>query len=446
MVLRSPSRQTKFQYYLLQSAGLVFRIDGTCATLMRKALLITFRDTNFLRFVCLSLSATVVWLTILPTLAEDPITLESEGALELLEAQILKNQENSAMPTPAKPSPTRQNPPLPMNPAVVDGTRKSESSEESLPPPAKFDSVQIAPALPYINPSMGPAAESVDPQKMNSLPNQAASPSGQPFLGLTLQRPSGNLLGLRVVAIADRSPAWKSGFQISDRVLAVSDQAISSIEDFAEIISDYAPGDQIRFLVDRNGTKKQINSVLMDRQLADRSLPGNEPPATRKYEPVGSLTPYPSKSRSFGVAVAPLSTAFRNHFGIPAYRGASVLEVRKDSPASQAGLHPGDCIVAMNNEDVQSDQDVLRWQLESEPGEVLPISFYRGGSFIQAEIVVPGDSQTTIPIPYNYPSADLPLGATIRPQLSDSVQAEILELRREVERLRDQLRAAEQRR
>ena len=399
-----------------------------------------------MRFVCLSLSAAVVWLTVLPTLAEDPVTLESDGALELLEAQILKNQENPAKPTPVKPSPTRPNPPLPTNPSMVDGTRKSESSEESLPPPTKFDSLQIAPSVPESNASMGPAAESVNPQRMNSLPNQVVSPTGQSFLGLTLQKPRGNLLGLRVVAIADRSPAWKSGFQISDRVLAVSDQAISSIEDFAEIISNYASGDQIRFLIDRNGRKKEINTILMDRQLAALALPNNEPASTKNYEPIGSLSAYPSKSRSFGVAVAPLSTAFRNHFGIPAYRGASVLEVRKDSPASQAGLHPGDCIVAMNNEDVQSDQDVLRWQLESEPGTVIPISFYRGGSFIQAEIIVPGVSPSTDPIPYNYPSADLPLGATVRPQLSDSVQAEILELRREVERLRDQLRAAEQRR
>ena len=413
---------------------------------MRKVLPITFDDTNFPRFVCLALSATVVWLTILPTLAEEPITLESNGALELLEAQILKNQENSAKPNQVKPKPAPLNPALPLNPAEVAGTPTSDSSEESLPRPAMIESVQIAPSVPEINLSNGLAGETINPEKMNSLPNQVASPTGQPFLGLTLQKPSGNLLGLRVVAIADRSPAWKSGFQMSDRVLAVSDQAVSSIEDFAEIISEYAAGDQIRFLIDRNGRKKEINSILMDRQLAALTLPNNEPASTKKYEPIGSLSAYPSKSRSFGIAVAPLSTAFRNHFGIPAYRGASVLEVRKDSPASQAGLHPGDCIVAMNNEDVQSDQDVLRWQLESEPGTVIPISFYRGGSFIQAEIVVPGVSQSTDPIPYNYPSADLPLGATIRPQLSDSVQAEILELRREVERLRDQLRAAEQRR
>ncbi|MCY2976931.1 MAG: PDZ domain-containing protein [Planctomycetota bacterium] len=435
----------------------------------------TFKAASVTRFIYLSVSAAVVWLTILPTIAEEPITLDSDSALELLEAQILKNQQNTSKPNPPKPNPPKpqsstQNPIPQSNPAAKDGTPggsvagpqvlNSASSEESLPPPIQTESikpdsirnesVQMAPLVPDATPAIGPlqgiAGESVSPRKVNALPNQVASPSGQPFLGLTLQKPSGNLLGLRVVAIADRSPAWKSGFLVSDRVLAVSDQAVSSIEEFAEVISSYSPGDQIRFLVDRSGRKKEITSILMDRQLADLSLPIDDPQAPKNYEPLGRLSASPNNSRSFGFALAPLSNAFRNHFGIPAYRGASVLEVRQNSPASQAGLSPGDCIVAMNNEDVQSDQDVLRWQLESDPGTVLPISFYRGSSFIQAEIVVPGVRGMPDAVRYNYPSSDLPLGATIRPQLNDNVQEEILELRREVQRLRDELRASEQRR
>jgi hypothetical protein len=435
---------------------------------MRKApsnTLRTSKATCLTRSIYLSVSAAVVWLTILPTIAEEPITLDSDSALELLEAQILKNQQNASKPIPLKenlpkPQSSTQNPVTQSNPTANSGipgsnsavprVLSSASSEESLPPPVKpesirNESVQMAPLVPDTTLSLDDSGESVSPRKVNSLPNQVASPSGQPFLGLTLQKPSGNLLGLRVVAIADRSPAWKSGFLVSDRVLAVSDQAVSSIEEFAEVMSSYSPGDQLRFLVDRSGRKKEITSILMDRQLADLSLPINEPQAPKNYEPLGSLSASPNNSRSFGFALAPLSNAFRNHFGIPAYRGASVLEVRQNSPASQAGLSPGDCIVAMNNEDVQSDQDVLRWQLESEPGTVLPISFYRGNSFIQAEIVVPGVSGMPDAVRYNYPSSDLPLGATIRPQLNDNVQEEILELRREVQRLRDELRAVERR-
>ncbi len=422
----------------------------------------TFIATKVPRLTYLSISAAVVWLTILPTIAEEPITLDSDGALELLEAQILKNQQNATKSNPPKSQAPKQSPVPQSNASVNSGdgprTLDSSSSGESLPPPARMESikpesirsesVQMAPAVPNTTPPIGIGGESVSPRKVNGLPNQVASPSGQPFLGLTLQKPSGNLLGLRVVSIADRSPAWKSGFLVSDRVLAVSDQAVSSIEEFAEVMSNYAPGDQIRFLVDRSGRKKEITSILMDRQLADLSLPINEPQTSvpQSYEPLSSLSANPNNSRSFGFALAPLSNAFRNHFGIPAYRGASVLEVRQNSPASQAGLAPGDCIVAMNNEDVQSDQDVLRWQLESEPGTVLPISFYRGSSFIQAEIVVPGISGMPDAVRYNYPSSDLPLGSTIRPQLNDNVQEEILELRREVQRLRDELRASEQRR
>ncbi len=53
------------------------------------------------------------------------------------------------------------------------------------------------------------------------------------YLGMTVERSPVGLPGLRVVDVIQQSPAWKSGFRVGDRVLAVSGQAVSSIDEFA---------------------------------------------------------------------------------------------------------------------------------------------------------------------------------------------------------------------
>jgi len=402
---------------------------------------------NFWKAICTLVSAMIFLLSILPVWADEPLTLQSTNPLEQLEAEILKNQERSGKAPKVKPTPPAPvaKVPLPANQPESTVPPKLEPSNENLPPPKRNGSSRIQPSAPQIAvPRIDTPTEANSPVRSDADSLQTAMPSGQSYLGLTLHKPSGNLLGLRVVAVSDKSPAWKSGFIVSDRVLAVSDQAVSNIDEFAEVLSNYAPGESVRFLIDRSGRKKELICILMDRQLADLSLPENERATT--LGPSGYLPTNNAQSnalfsaeRSLGVALVPLSTAFRNHFGIPAYRGASVLEVRPNSAASDAGLVPGDCLVEFNTQSVESDRDVLRLQYDAQPGDLVPISFYRGGALIQSQIVIPSNGKIFV----RPQVQDLPLGAVVRPELSDEVQQEILELRREVQRLREQVQALE---
>lgn len=200
---------------------------------------------------------------------------------------------------------------------------------------------------------------------------RTAQPGGG-YLGMTVESSAGGGFGLNVSQVTPDSPAFKAGFRPGDRLIGVEGTAVATVEDFAIQLAEYPPGTPIRFLVDRRGKNMSLVAVLMDRNIANR-IHGNVPGAI-PYDPIA---PQPGEA-FFGVNVANMSDAFRKQFAIGAYRGASVTDVVAGSPAEQAGLRPGDCIVSMRGEEVKNADDVYNHVLSASPGELLEFTFYRG--------------------------------------------------------------------
>lgn len=57
--------------------------------------------------------------------------------------------------------------------------------------------------------------------------------------------------------------------------------------------------------------------------------------------------------------------------------GAMVLEVAEDSPASEAGLHEGDVIAALDDEPVLGPGSLVEMIAEREPGDEVELTVYR---------------------------------------------------------------------
>jgi hypothetical protein len=66
--------------------------------------------------------------------------------------------------------------------------------------------------------------------------------------------------------------------------------------------------------------------------------------------------------------------------------GAYVLEVVPGSPAANAGMQPGDVIVAINGGPISSYQEVTGLVGQSKPGDPMKIDFLRGGQTMSVEV------------------------------------------------------------
>jgi membrane-associated protease RseP (regulator of RpoE activity) len=130
-------------------------------------------------------------------------------------------------------------------------------------------------------------------------------------------------------------------------------------------------------------------------------------PAPRRFgEPAGLVSapivpapaaPFPRATAAatapgrpaLGVRTVPVDTSMQSRFRLPDPRGAFVIGVVHDLPASRAGVPPGSVIVAINERPVGSPQDLS--QLVSHGPVGIPVSLtyvLPGGEAKRAEVVL----------------------------------------------------------
>ena len=78
-----------------------------------------------------------------------------------------------------------------------------------------------------------------------------------------------------------------------------------------------------------------------------------------------------------GVRISPVTKELAQPLGLNDARGALVRMVEKGSPASEAGIKPGDVIVSYNHKRVDKSEDLVDMVTRTEPGTRIPIELIR---------------------------------------------------------------------
>ncbi|MEM9967483.1 MAG: Do family serine endopeptidase [Pseudomonadota bacterium] len=94
-----------------------------------------------------------------------------------------------------------------------------------------------------------------------------------------------------------------------------------------------------------------------------------------------------------GVNIRPMSEEVANVLGYANPKGAVIEAVSKDSPASQAGLKPGDVIIAYQNVDIANLRDLTRAVATTIPGETVTLMVLRQGQERSIDVTI-GSLQT----------------------------------------------------
>jgi putative serine protease PepD len=156
------------------------------------------------------------------------------------------------------------------------------------------------------------------------------------------------------------------------------------------------PGNSGGPLVDASGAVVGINTaIIADSQNVGFaiSIDSARPIIDQLQQGNGEITP---DTPRLGVTTLPLDTvpdAVREQFEIEADEGAFVDDVLPGSGADDAGLRPGDVIVAIDGEEITSNEQLGEIIGEHRPGDTIEITFERGGEeqTVTAEIGRLGD-------------------------------------------------------
>ena len=179
-----------------------------------------------------------------------------------------------------------------------------------------------------------------------------------------------NMNGALVTSVEPDSPAAKAGFKEGDFIIDFNGQTVKDMRQLRLLVSQTAPGKTVKVKIMRDGKEKILTATLAEipKEMLARS--GQAQPGERGKSDKDALD---------GVEVTDLDAQARREAGVPDnIRGALVTNVDQDSNAAEAGLQPGDVIVEINRQPVQSADEAVTLS-EKAQGDRIRLRVWRGG-------------------------------------------------------------------
>ena len=162
--------------------------------------------------------------------------------------------------------------------------------------------------------------------------------------------------GAMVAGIDPKGPAAAAHLRNGDVILSFDRQPIPEMRVLPRVVAETQIGTDVPVEILRDGKRQTVQVKVAQLQEAPPQKASDAAPAPKKPAPL-QLT----ELSGLGLGLTPLNDASRKKFSLPADRsGAVVGQVAEGGPAAKAGLHPGDVIVEVQQENVSSPEDVQK--------------------------------------------------------------------------------------
>lgn len=282
---------------------------------------------------------------------------------------------------------------------------------------------------------------------------------------------------LVIVDVVADGPVARAGIVPHDTLLGINGKPLRTSDELAAALAALAPGMTVKMAIGK-GDRIEEKSVVSAPRPALSATPGWQgreatvapPPASKSFgvapQPAPATLPPPSLAQpsagdargrtALGVRTLPVDPGVQARYRLPEQRGAYVIGVVHDLPASKAGVPPGSVIVALDNQPVRDPNDLTRLVTRGPVGSPVTLRFVLpGGESRQADVVLqsleqpleralvggpttdPGDGIGEISPPTLLQETRRPAADELPPQ--PSLQQEVLLLRQRVEALERQL-------
>ncbi|MCC8194614.1 MAG: PDZ domain-containing protein, partial [Deltaproteobacteria bacterium] len=169
---------------------------------------------------------------------------------------------------------------------------------------------------------------------------QTLDESGAKALGLPNDK--GALIG----DVLPNNPAATAGMKPGDVILSINGETVDSSADLSRKVAAIKPGDSAKFVVWRNGSKKELTVKIAER-TTETAKGKSDANATRD-----------ALAESLGMSVRNLSKEDATRMRLENTEGVVVIKVDNGKNAAEAGIRVGDVIIAANGEPV-ADVDAL---------------------------------------------------------------------------------------
>jgi Do/DeqQ family serine protease len=168
--------------------------------------------------------------------------------------------------------------------------------------------------------------------------------------------------------------------------LARTRVGVSDYQFFIQTDAAINPGNSGGALIDMNGRLVGINTAIYSRTGGSHGIGFAIPSNMVKLVVRSAMTGKRVKRPWLGAKLQTLTSDIADSLGLDRVAGALIKQVRKKSPAAQAGLRPGDVIIAVNGKQV-ADPRAFRYRFSTnELGGAAALDVVRDGRVVPLRV------------------------------------------------------------
>jgi serine protease Do len=169
--------------------------------------------------------------------------------------------------------------------------------------------------------------------------------------------------GVFVEQVTPGGPSEKAGMKDGDVLTAINGKPITDGNQLIATVASTPVGSSLNIAVDREGKRHDLKVVVADRAQLFPEQDANGP---QDSTPNGEPT-----TAKFGMQIQNLTEQQADRLGIKQKGGVQVKSVEPSSFADDIGLQPGDVIVSINRQPVNTTADIAKLSGLLKPGDAV---------------------------------------------------------------------------
>lgn len=190
----------------------------------------------------------------------------------------------------------------------------------------------------------------------------------------------GDRTGLLITNVVPGSPADDAGLRDDDVIVKYDGKTVEKIDAFVELVQNTAPETSLKIDIVRDGENETVEATISKKKNQSWRYFG-------MGDEGGEVIFLDDRPR-LGVQVHELNKDLAEYFQGAEAGGVLVLSVIEKGPAEKAGLKAGDVIQKVEDEKVDSPEDLMDVLANFEEGDVVTVEYLRKGAPGKTEVAL----------------------------------------------------------
>lgn len=195
-----------------------------------------------------------------------------------------------------------------------------------------------------------------------------------------------NNYGIVISEVVEDSPAEKSGIKNEAILMELNGDKIYTVDQLTKMMDNFEPGNHIEVLVFQDDQENKLDLILAEKAKISNSIFSGKN-FDFSFEKPGNVFVYQytaDNDKWIGIALKVVKETKGDESEITVI----IEEVIENSPAAQAGLQPGDLIIAFDGQKVDSQKMINAIIRKKEVGDLVDIEIKRDGSTLKLQLKI----------------------------------------------------------